>query len=97
MRLVSWIWFWYVLTGFVMGGGLTCFIHWAKKNAIKVKAFEWILIVLIELGIMFMMQTFIASFEELVPRAAWLTIVFMGLPIIIMVVILARSIAKRLS
>ncbi len=80
-----------------MGGGLACFLYWVKKNAVKVKAFEWILIVLIALGFMFMAQTFIASFEELVSRAAWLTLVFMGLPIIIMLVIVSRSIRKRLG
>ncbi len=97
MRLVSWIWFWYVVVGFIMGGALTCLLYQLKNHAIKLKWFEWAAVVVILLMFMFMAQTFIASYQEMVPRAAWLTIVFMGLPMVVIGVLTARSIKKRLA
>ncbi len=97
MRLVSWTWFWYVLTGFIMGGGLMCLIHWAKNNEISFKIYEWAGIILNLLIFMFMIQTFIASYQELVPRAAWLTVVFLGIPMVVIGVLTMRSVKKRLD
>jgi len=92
MRLVSWEWFWYVLTGFVMGG-VSVFIV-TKLNAMGTKLlwYEWILGGLCMLIFMFMVQTFIASFKEFKPRAAWMSLVFMGVPIILIGAVLVQSV-----
>jgi uncharacterized membrane protein len=97
MQLISWIWIWYVLVGFLMGGGAVMIWHTLKKVSLKPVWYEWILLILSFITFMFMSQTFIASFQEYEPRAAWLSIVFMGLPIIIMAVVLFRSLNKRYS
>ncbi|MGQ1908965.1 hypothetical protein ACT3CE_04190 [Marinifilum sp. RC60d5] len=96
MRLITWIWFWYILVGFLMGGGAVLIWHYLKKISLKLKWFEWILLILSFVTFMFLGQTFIASFQEHEPRAAWLTLVFMGIPILIMVVLLYRSLSKRI-
>ena len=96
MKLISWIWFWYILVGFLMGGGAVLIWHYLKNISIKLKWFEWILSILAFITFMFMSQTFIASFQENEPRAAWLTLVFLGIPILLMGVIIYRSINKRL-
>jgi len=44
---------------------------------------------------MFMGQTFIASFKEFVPRAAWMTLVFMGVPNILIGAVLVQSVLSR--
>ena len=95
MRLVSWEWFWYVVTGFVMGGGSVFIV--TKLNAMDIKLlwYEWILGALFMSIFMFMGQTFIASFKEFVPRAAWMTLVFMGVPNILIGVVLAGSVLSR--
>ena len=95
MRLVSWIWFWYMLVGFLMGGGAVLIWHYLKIASLKLKWFEWILLVLCYITFMFMSQTFIASFLEYEPKAAWLTLVFMGIPILVMAVGLYRSLNTR--
>ncbi len=95
MRLVTWIWFWYILIGFLMGGGAAMIWNTLKKLNIKLVWYEWILLILSFITFMFMGQTFIASFQEYEPRAAWFTLVFMGIPILIMAVILYRSVNKR--
>ena len=95
MRYVSWEWFWYVLTGFIMGS-VSVFIV-TKLNAMDIQLlwYEWILGGLSMLIFMFMVQTFIASFNEFKARAAWMTIVFMGFPIILIGAVLAQSVLSR--
>lgn len=96
MRIVSWNWFWYVLLGFIMGGGAVYLYGLLKEKAVKLAWHERALTFLSFATFMFMGQTFIASFNEGEPRAAWLTLVFMGLPIIVMAVIVLRSIRARM-
>lgn len=97
MRLISWIWFWYVLVGFLMGGGAVLIWQTLRKVSLKPVWYEWILIILSFITFLFMSQTFIASFQEHEPVAAWLTLVFMGIPMLIMAVVLYRSLNKRYS
>ena len=97
MRLISWDWFWYVLLGFVMGGGAAYLHAYLKVKMSKLNWYELLLTVLIFIAVLFMGQTFIASFYEGENRAAWLTLVFMGLPIIVMAVAVIRSYRKRIA
>ena len=95
MRYVSWEWFWYVVTGFIMGSTSVLMVN--KLNAMDITLiwYEWILGGVSLLTFMFMVQTFIASFKEFKPRAAWMTIVFMGVPIILIGTVLAQSVLSR--
>ena len=95
MRLASWEWFWYVVIGFLMGSGLVYFV--TKLNAMDIKLlwYEWILGFLFMFIFMFMGQTFIASFKEFQPRAAWMTLVFLGFPIILIGAVLVGSVLSR--
>ena len=97
MRLISWTWFLYVLMGFLMGGGTFYLWYVLKERAIKLVWYEWVLTILAFVLFLFMGQTFIASFVEGESQAAWITLVFMGLPIIIMAVVAVRSIQTRLT
>lgn len=95
MRLVSWIWFWYVLVGFIMGGGAV--LIWNVLRSVKMNLvwYEWILLILSYAIFLFMAQTFIASFQEFEPKAAWFSLIFMGFPVLLLGVVLFRSIKKR--
>lgn len=95
MKLISWIWFWYILVGFLMGGGAVMIWYILKNNHLKLVWYEWILLILCFVTFMFMSQTFIASFQEFEPKAAWLSIVFMGMPVLLMAVVVVRSVRKR--
>ena len=95
MKLVSWTWFWYVVVGFIMGGGAVMLWSTLKNASLKLVWYEWVLMILSFIMFMFMSQTFIASFQEYEPLAAWLTVVFMGIPILIMAVVLFRLLNKR--
>jgi hypothetical protein len=95
MRYISWIWFWYVLIGFLLGGGAVYLWSFLKDKAIKLVWYEWVLFILSGLIFMLLGQTFIGSFEEGEAQAAWMSVIFMGVPIIIMMVFSIRSLLSR--
>ena len=97
MRYISWDWFLYVLIGFVLGGGAVYLWTYLKEKAVTLKWFEWILIVLSFLIVMFLGQTFIASLQEGEPQAAWMSVLFMGLPLVVLAVVAYRSISARMA
>ena len=97
MRIISWIWFWYVLIGFILGGGVVYLAVLLKEKAIKFVWYEWALTVLGFVTFLFLGQTFIASLQEDQPRAAWLSLLFLGLPIFLMGIGTFRSVQARMS
>ncbi len=97
MRIISWVWFLYVMTGFAMASALACVLYIAKEKAIKISMPEWAGIVTAELMFMFMIQTFIGSIQEYAMQAAWLTIVFMGIPLAMVGVATMRSMQKKIK
>lgn len=97
MSYISWTWIWYVLIGFVVGGASVFLWNFLKEKAITLKWYEWILFILSGLLFIFLGQTFIGSFGEGEAQAAWLSVVFFGIPIIIMMVGAYRSLNQRLS
>lgn len=97
MRYISWTWFWYVLVGFILGGGLVYLWSYLREKAIKLVWYEILLIALSAITFIFMWQTFIASFGEGEPQAAWLSLLFMGFPIVVMCVVAFRTVTTRLA
>jgi hypothetical protein len=97
MRYISWNWFWYVLVGFIMGGGAVYLGVILKEKVIKLKWYEWILVVLGFVLFLFAAQTFIASLGEGAAQAAWLGLLFFGLPIVLIVVGVWRLVQVRRS
>ena len=97
MRYISWVWFWYVLWGFLLGGGAVYLGLTLKEKAVKLVWYEWALIVLGAVFYILMGQTFIASFGEGQPQAAWMTLIFMGIPIILIAVGSFRLVKSRLA
>jgi hypothetical protein len=94
--VVSWNWFWYVLLGFILGGGVVYLGSLLKEKSIKLKWYEWVLVILGLLFFLFLGQTFIASFGEGEPRAAWMSLIFLGLPIVLIAVGTLRLVRSRL-
>jgi len=97
MRYISWTWFWYVVIGFLLGGGVVYLWSVLKQKAVKLVWYEWELFILSGVFFIFLGQTFIASFQENESQAAWMSLVFMGIPILIMMVGAFRSLGPRLK
>ena len=95
MRLVSWIWFLYVIVGFIMGGGAVIIRNLLRSAQLKLVWYEWILMIISYSLFLFMSQTFIASFQEFEPKAAWFSVIFIGIPILLMATVIVRSLKKR--
>jgi hypothetical protein len=85
-----------VIIGFILGGASVYLWNFLKEKAIQLKWFEWVLFILSSLLFVFLGQTFIGSFGEGEVQAAWLSVVFFGIPIIIMMVGAYRSLYQRL-
>lgn len=94
---VSWQWFWYVVVGFIMGGTAVYLWYFAKEKAITFKWYEWVLIALAYILFLFGAQTFIGSLGEGETRAAWMAVIFLGVPMIIIGVITYRSVHSRMA
>lgn len=95
MRTIDGTWFWYTLLGFILGGG--SFYLWTKlkEKTLQFVWYEWILSGLSFLVLLLMGQTFIASFNEGEPQASWLSLVFMGIPAVLLAVGTYRSVQLR--
>ena len=96
MTYISWTWLWYVVIGFLLGGGAVYLWIYLKERRVKLVWYERVLFILAGLIFIFLGQTFIGSFQEGETRAAWMSALFMGVPIIIMMVGAFRSLRTRL-
>lgn len=97
MRTIDWTWFWYVLVGVLVGGGAVYLWFALKEKVVKPVWYEWLMMGLGFVIFIFMSQTFIASFGEGESRAAWMSLLFMGIPVILLAVGAFRSIQSRLA
>lgn len=95
MRLVSWEWFYYVIVGFVLGGGCAYLHAYLKVKAKKLNWIEVSLSVVFGMTFIMMWQTIIASFSEGEPRVAWFTLIFIGLLLVAMGIGIFRSFRTR--
>ena len=97
MRTVSWLWFVYFLFGFIAGGGIVYLWGFFKRKTTRLAWYEWILSILAFLMLILMVQTFIASLEEGQLQAAWMSLFFLGIPIVLLAVGTIRSVRSRLK
>ena len=97
MRAVSWVWFLYFLIGCISGGFLVSLRNYLKKKSVRLVWYEWILCVVGFMFYVLLVQTFIASLDEGEPRAAWMSVVFLGVPVVIIAVATFRSVQTRLK
>jgi hypothetical protein len=65
---------------------------WDLEGPKEITWIAWLLGILTILLATFTIQTFIASFQEREPRAAWLSLLFMGVPTLIMAAITAAAV-----
>ncbi len=94
---VSWNWLWYVLVGFILGGGAVYLGVMLKEKSIKLNWYEWILVLISFVLVLFLAQTFIASIAEGEVRAAWMSVIFLGFPTAIVIVGALRLVNSRIA
>lgn len=97
MKTVSWIWLLYFLIGCFTGGYLVSIRNRMKRKSVRFVWYEWILTVVNLLFYILLIQTFIASLAEGEPQAAWMSVVFLGVPVVVLTVVTFRSVQARIK
>jgi hypothetical protein len=74
-------WFFY---GLFVGAGSMRLLIWVAEGSIKIPWYGWTTGIITFLLATLALQTFFASFQEREPRAAWMSLVFIGVPALIL-------------
>ncbi len=76
----------WLILGLLIGVG---FVLLARQKRVHLAWFDWVLLALAAVGILFAIQNYLASLEELEPTAASLMLVMFGVPSLILAAIVA--------
>lgn len=80
---------WWFLYGLIVGAGVMRLVLWVQARNIAVDWYVWTMGVLVVVLGALTAQNFFASHRELEPRAAWMGVVFMGVPCLILTAVVA--------
>ena len=75
---------WWFIYGLVLGAGLMRLIVWVQGESISVGWYVWLITALALLLGTLTGQHFFASHKEMEPKAAWMGVLVMGVPAIIL-------------
>jgi len=75
---------WWFLYGLILGAGAMRLATWVQENNISVGWYVWLMAAISLLLGTLTVQHFFASYKELEPRAAWMGVLVMGLPALIL-------------
>jgi len=75
--------YWFIY-GLLLGAGAMRLIIWVQEGRITIPWYAWAIGIIALLVGTLTLQTFFASFQEREPRAAWLSLLFMGVPTLIL-------------
>ena len=78
---------WWFLYGLIVGGGLMRLLIWDLEGRMEITWVAWLIGILTLLLATFTIQTFVGSFKEREPKAAWMSLLFMGVPTLILAAI----------
>ena len=85
---------WFIIA-FVVGIALMALVVWLRSKAIKTTWYEW-LIGLVGLALLlYTVQNFTTAFAELESTAAWMFLLVLGLPALILMAIAGSLIWRR--
>ena len=78
------LWF---IWGLIVGGGVMRLLIWDLDGRMEITWVAWLIGILTLLLATFTIQTFVASFQEREPKAARMSLLFMGVPTLILAAI----------
>lgn len=91
-----WYWLGWFLFGIGVGVAGTVAFNQIKAKGVLLRWYEWLIAAIGVFLLGFTFQNFFGSFLEREPRAAWLSLLFIGFPVIVLGVVFWRSISSRL-
>lgn len=85
---------WFII-GMVLGVLLLSLMMYLRSKNITLTWYEWIIGIVGVLLLLFTLQNFFGSFEELEPTAAWMFLLITGLPSLVLLAVTWQLIARR--
>lgn len=86
---------WWFLFGLVLGACLLALLRWKSAKNINVTWYEWIMGIASLILILLVIQNFVGSVAEEETRAAWMGVLFLGIPAVILGVLAVRLPLQR--
>lgn len=83
------------LFGVVLGAGILGLLQWKSASKIRMTWYEWIMGIASLILILLLIQNFVGSVAEEEPRAAWMGVLFLGIPAVILGVLAVRLPLQR--
>lgn len=85
----------WLVIGLVLGAAVLALVLWMRRNKVAVRWYEW-LIAVIGLGLLlFSIPNFTNSFAEREPTAAWMFLLVLILPAVILMAIAFQLVWRR--
>ncbi len=75
---------WWFLYGLILGAGAMRLAMWVQEGNASVGWYVWFMAAISLLLGTLAVQHFFASYKELEPKAAWMGVLFMGLPALVL-------------
>ena len=79
----------------LFGAGITVLIFWMRNRGISVTWYEWLLAAIGVIILLFTIQNFYTSFIESETTAAWMFLIFPGLPGLLFIGIVYGLVVRR--
>lgn len=86
---------WWFLFGLVLGGCILALLQWKGAKKIRMTWYEWAMGIASLILILLVVQNFVGSVSEEEPRAAWMGVLFLGIPAVILGVLAVRLPLRR--
>jgi len=80
------------LYGLLVGAGAMRLFLWLREGSMTLQWYGWVTGIVAFLLATLALQTFFGSFQEREPRAAWLSLLFMGVPALILFAITSMAV-----
>ena len=86
---------WWFLFGLVLGACVMGLLRWKSAKKISMTWYEWVMGIASLILILLVIQNFVGSLEEEQTRAAWMGVLFLGIPAVILGVLAVRLPLQR--
>jgi hypothetical protein len=88
---------WWFILGIVLGAVILAVVLTVRARKITVRWYEWLMAAVALILALLILQNFLASYAEHEPRAAWMGVLFMGIPCAILGILAMRLPRQRRS
>jgi uncharacterized membrane protein HdeD (DUF308 family) len=81
---------WWFLFGLLLGAGILALAFWLHARKVRTTWYEWIMGIISLILIVLLVQHFVGSIAEEETRAAWMAVLFLGIPALVLGVLAVR-------